>query len=86
MTVFDELFYTIFIFYKNRYKQKANSIAIVYVSFLQGTLLLLLGVFFAGFFRQMNMVTMSATKAWVLFVLVLVFIYFKNWIECTPNT
>ena len=83
MTVFDELFYTIFIFYKNRYKQKANSIAIVYVTLLQATLLLLLGVFFAGFFRQMNMVTMSATKAWVLFVLVLVFIYFKNWMQYT---
>lgn len=83
MTVFDELFYTIFIFYKNRYKQKASSIAIVYITLLQATLLLLLGVFFAGFFRQMNMVAMSATKAWFLFVMVMVFIYFKNWMQYT---
>ncbi|WP_298238703.1 hypothetical protein [uncultured Algibacter sp.] len=83
MTVFDEFFYTVFSFYKNNHKQKANSIAIVYISFLQGTLLLLLGVFFAGFFRQMNMVTMSSTKAWGLFVLAMVFIYFKNWMQYT---
>lgn len=83
MTVFDQFFYTVFSFYKKRYKQKANGIAITYVTLLQGTLLLLLGVFFAGFFRQMNMVTMSSTKAWVLFVLIMIFIYFKNWMQYT---
>ena len=83
MTPSDSLFYNIFSYYKPKLKQKANGIAIVYITFLQLSLLLLLGVFFAGFFRQMNMVTMSSTKAWVIFVLIMVFIYFKNWMQYT---
>lgn len=83
MNLFDVLFYNIFSQYKAKYKQKANNIAITYVSVLQCLLLLLLGIFFAGFFRQMHMVTMSVTKAWTLFVLASVFIYFKNWMQYT---
>ncbi|MDO5978561.1 hypothetical protein [Flavivirga spongiicola] len=83
MNLFDILFYNMFSQYKAKYKQKANNIAITYVTLLQVSLLLLLGVFFAGFFRQMNMVTMSSTKAWTLFVLMAVFIYFKNWMQYT---
>ncbi len=83
MTIFDQFFYSMFSFYKKRYKQKGNSIAVAYITLLQGSLLLLLGVFFAGFFRQMNMVTMSSTKAWGLYVLIIVFIYFKNWMQYT---
>ncbi|NMH86919.1 hypothetical protein [Flavivirga algicola] len=83
MNLFDILFYNIFSRYKPKYKQRANSIAIVYVTFLQVALLLLLGVFFAGFFKQMHMVTMSSAKAWTLFVLVSVFLYFKNWMQYT---
>ena len=48
---------------------------------LQCSLLLLLGVFFAGFFKQMNVATMSASKAWTLFVLVVILLYFKNWMQ-----
>ncbi|GAA3633065.1 hypothetical protein [Flavivirga jejuensis] len=83
MNLFDTLFYNIFSQYKTKYKQKANSIAVIYVTLLQVALLLLLGVFFAGFFKQMNMVTMSSTKAWTLFVLMAGFIYFKNWMQYT---
>lgn len=83
MNLFDTLFYNIFSQYKTKYKQKANSIAVTYVTLLQVALLLLLGIFFAGFFKQMNMVTMSSTKAWTLFVLMAVFIYFKNWMQYT---
>lgn len=83
MNLFDILFYNIFSQYKTKYKQKANNIAITYVTLLQVTLILLLGVFFAGFFKQMNMVTMSSTKAWTLFVLIAVFLYFKNWMQYT---
>lgn len=83
MTVSDTLFYNIFFYYKPKLKQRATSIAVVYVTLLQWSILLLLGVFFAGFFRQMNMVTMSASKAWTLFVLIAVFIYFKNWMQYT---
>lgn len=83
MNLFDILFYNIFSQYKTKYKQKANNIAVTYVTLFQVTLILLLGVFFAGFFKQMNMVTMSSTKAWTLFVLIAVFIYFKNWMQYT---
>ena len=83
MTTFDKLFYNIFIYYKPKYKQKANNIAVAYVTILQVVLLLLLGVFFAGFFKQMNVATMSSTKAWILFTLMTVFIFFKNWMQYT---
>jgi len=81
MTIFDALFYHVFQYYKNKKGKKANSIAVMYITFLQSSLLLVLGVFFAGFFRSMQVATMSATKAWVLFALVLVFIHFKNWMQ-----
>ncbi|WP_067144921.1 hypothetical protein [Pseudotamlana agarivorans] len=81
MTTFDKLFFHFFQYYKAKKSKKANEIATFYVSFLQCSLLLLLGVFFAGFFRQMNVQTMSSSKAWILFVLVVIFIYFKNWMQ-----
>ena len=83
MNAFDTIFYNIFTFLKPKYKQKSSSIAIAYISVLQCALLLLLGVFFAKFFNQMNMVTMSKEKAWTLFVFVSVFVYFKNWMQYT---
>jgi hypothetical protein len=81
MTTFDILFFHFFQFYKTKKNKKANSIATFYITFLQSSLLLLLGVFFAKFFRQMHMDTMSSDKAWTLFVLIVIFIYFKNWMQ-----
>ncbi|HLV69066.1 MAG TPA: hypothetical protein VKY34_00060 [Xanthomarina sp.] len=81
MTLFDSLFFNVFKHYKDAKSKKANQIATMYVSILQVAILLVLGVFFAGFFNQMNMDTMSQDKAWFLFVLVAVFIFFKNWIQ-----
>ncbi|WP_308991523.1 hypothetical protein QLS71_005770 [Mariniflexile litorale] len=83
MNTFDTLYYTLFTFFKPKYKQKSNSIAIAYVSTLQCALLLFLGVFFAKFFNQMNMTTMSKEKAWTLFILVSGFVFFKNWMQYT---
>ncbi len=83
MNLFDILFYNVFSHYKVNYKQKANNIAVMYVSILQCALLFLLGVFFAGFFRNMSMTTMSQDKAWTLFVLLTIFIVFKNWMQYT---
>ncbi|MGB5417473.1 hypothetical protein [Algibacter sp.] len=81
MTTFDALFFHFFQHYKTKKSKKANNIATFYVTVLQCCLLLLLGVFFAGFFRQMHVVTMDAPKAWTLFVLVAIFLYFKNWMQ-----
>ncbi|MFD2543139.1 hypothetical protein ACFSSB_12475 [Lacinutrix gracilariae] len=81
MTLFDTLFFSVFKHYKDAKNKKANQLATVYVSVLQCALLLLLGVFFAGFFKQMNMTTMSQDKAIVIFILVSIFIFFKNWMQ-----
>ena len=81
MTVFDQLALSIFNFYKPRFKQKANAIAVFYLSLLQSSIVLVLGVFFAAFFRQMKVDTMSSSKAWTLFVIVVIIIYFKNWMS-----
>lgn len=81
MTTFDALFFRFFQHYKTKKSKKANSIATFYVTVLQCSLLLLLGVFFAGFFRQMHVNTMSDDKAWTLFILVAIFLYFKNWMQ-----
>ena len=81
MSTFDNLFFHFFNHYKNKKNKAANQIATFYLTFLQGSFLLLLGVFFAGFFKQMNVATMSSPKAWTLFVLVILFLYFKNWMQ-----
>ncbi|GAA3558214.1 hypothetical protein [Snuella lapsa] len=81
MTTFDTLFFHFFQYYKNKKNKKANSIAIFYISVLQIALVLLLGIFFAGFSRQMHMNTMSSDKAWTLFAIMGIFVYFKNWIQ-----
>ncbi|ALJ05737.1 hypothetical protein APS56_11645 [Pseudalgibacter alginicilyticus] len=83
MTIFDTLFYNIFSHYKTGFKQKAVTIATMYVSVLQCLLLLLLGVFFAVFFRKMHVDGMSKDNAWTIFVLLSIFLFFKNWMQYT---
>lgn len=82
MTIFDQLFFNSFNHYKKgTYKKKANNISILYITIVQASLLLVLGVFFAEFFNKMNVETMSSTKAWALFLIVSLVLYFKNWIQ-----
>ncbi|MDB9961499.1 hypothetical protein OAD62_05315 [Oceanihabitans sp.] len=81
MTLFDKFFFSVFKYYKDAQNKKANTIATVYISVLQSALMLLLGVFFAGFFKQMNVNTLSQDKAITLFVLACIFIFFKNWMQ-----
>tara|TARA_R110002049_G_scaffold90686_2_gene227132 strand:+ start:55427 stop:55804 length:378 start_codon:yes stop_codon:yes gene_type:complete len=83
MTIFDILFYNIFSHFKTKYKQKANTIAVLYISVLQCLLLLLLGVFFAVFFRKMHVDAMAKDNAWIVFVLISGFLFFKNWMQYT---
>lgn len=83
MNLFDTLFYNIFSYYKPKYKQKATNIAIGYITVFQIGLMLLLGVFSAKFFREMHVAMMSSTKAWSLFTIGAVFVYFKNWMQYT---
>ena len=83
MTIFDQFVLSIFNYYKARFKRKANAIAVFYISVLQIALLLVLGVFFAVFFKQMHVETMSSSKAWTIFIIVWLFVYFKNWMSYT---
>ncbi len=81
MSLSDQFFFNVFNQYKVKFKRRANTLAVLYISCLQISLLLLLGVFFAAFFRQLNVDTMSSDKAWILFAFVSILIYFKNWIQ-----
>lgn len=81
MSIFDVFFLNLVLHFKNKKNKKAIKIATIYVSILQCSLLLLLGVFFAGFFKQMNVQTMSSSKAWTLFTIVVTGVFFKNWMQ-----
>ncbi len=86
MTTFDQFFFTVFTAYKPRFKQKANSIALMYISALQIALFFLLGVFVATFLTKMNASTISSDKAWTLFVLSAFAIHIKNWLKYNGKT
>lgn len=81
MTTFDQILFNVFNHFKKRFPKKANSIAIFYITFLQTSIVLFLGVFFSLFLSQMNVSTMSSNKAWILFIVVCIGFYFKNWIQ-----
>ncbi|MEH6536952.1 MAG: hypothetical protein V7719_11195 [Psychroserpens sp.] len=81
MNTFDVLFYNVFQHYKPTKKKKANTIALYYITALQCSLLLLSGIVIALFLNEMNTTTMSSSKAWTLFVMACLFIYFRNWIQ-----
>ena len=82
MTIFDQLFFNSFDYYKKgTYKKKATSIAIYYITLVQASFLLVLGVFFAEFFHQMHVATMTVSKAWILFIIASLALYFTNWIQ-----
>ena len=81
MTVFDQFFFSILSYYKPKYKKKANKIALYYISFLEVTLLLVFGIFFAAFFSQMNVDAINTESAWILFIIAAIFICFKNWMK-----
>ncbi|MDA9334742.1 hypothetical protein N9Q89_01110 [Flavobacteriaceae bacterium] len=81
MNFFNQLYLTVFNHFKARYKQKANTIALFYVSILQIALLLLGGIFFTKFLEQMKVVVMSSTNSVVLFCMIALFIHFKNWMN-----
>lgn len=82
MNLFDQLFFNSFNLYKkSAYKKKANSISIYYITLVQCSFLLVFGVLLAVFLRQLHVETMSANKAWVLFIITTFVIYFKNWMH-----
>ena len=81
MNYFNQLYITVFSRFKGRFKQKANNIALYYISVVEIALLLLIGVFFNKFLDQMKVVFMTGADAWLLFIMTAVFIHFKNWVN-----
>lgn len=81
MSVFDSFFFKFFNHYKSSGKKRATTVALFYLTLLQASLILILGVLLAGFLDQMNVDTMSSNKAWTLFIMLVVFMYFKNWMQ-----
>ncbi len=81
MNFFNQLYLTVFSRFKGRFKQKANTIALYYISVVEIALLLLIGVFFNKFLDQMKVVFMTGADAWLLFIMTAVFIHFKNWVS-----
>ena len=83
MNYFNQLYITVFSRFKGRFKQKANIVALYYISVVEIALLLLIGVFFIKFLDQMKVVVMSGANAGLLFIMTAVFIHFKNWVSYT---
>ena len=81
MTFFDQLHQNIYKHYRNKKSAYANRIAVWYVTLVQSSLLLLLGIFFAEFFQNMRLETLSSNKAWSLYGLLVIGLYFKNWMQ-----
>ena len=86
LTMFDNLFFTFFNYYKPTYKKKARTIATNYITLLEISLLFLLRVFLSKFFAQFNILSMSSSGAWTLFVIASIAIWFKNWMQYAGRT
>ncbi len=81
MTFFDTAFYRVFKYYKNNPKLNANAIAIYYITSLHLSLLCLIGAFLMLFLNELNVSPLSSDKAWMLFIITAIIIYFRNWIQ-----
>ncbi len=79
--MFDNIFYSVFNHLKPRFGQKANNLAILYISILQLLMILVLGVFLKAFFSNMNSNFLSEEKFLILFIIAAIFIFFTNWIQ-----
>ena len=81
MTFFDRLYQNVYHYYRNRKNGYANRIAIWYVTIVQSGFALLLGIFFAEFFKNMRVDTLSSSKAWTLYGVLVIGLFFKNWMQ-----
>ncbi len=77
----DTFYISIFNYYKKAFGKKSLRLALLYINFLELSIILALGAFFMAFANQMKMIVMSSAKFWVLFTLVALFVLFKNWMR-----
>ena len=79
----DSFYISFFNRIKKQFGKKAIGLSQLYITFLEGSFMILLVCFFAAFANQMKMDLMSSSKGIVLGFIVLLFIYFKNWMKYT---
>ena len=79
MTIFNKLYLYIFSVYKDKHKQKANTLALYYTSILQISLVFLLGSFLAAFLNQMHASVVSQSQAITVLIIAAICIHFSNW-------
>jgi len=77
----DQFYISIFNHYKKSLGKRSLIIALVYINFLEVSIILALAAFFMAFAAQMKMDVMSVTKFWVLICLISGFVIFKNWMR-----
>ena len=77
----DTFYISIFNHYKKRFGKKSLKLALLYINFLELSIILVLGAFFMAFANQMKMIVMTTTKFWITFTLIAIFIIFKNWMR-----
>ena len=77
----DTNYISIYNFYKKRIGKRSTALALFYITLLELSIILALGSFFMAFASQMKMDVMSWTKFWVVFGLIAIFIWFKNWMR-----
>lgn len=80
MTTFDSIYIQVYKKAKEHYNRKAPPLAGSYLSLLQISVLFAVGCFFFVFLNQMNVIV-SSEKAWIVFVLISLFLIFKNWMK-----
>jgi hypothetical protein len=77
----DKFYISVFNHYKKSFGKKSLKLALLYINFLELSIILALGAFFMAFASQMKLLIMSSTKFWALFVLVALFVFLKNWMR-----
>lgn len=81
MYLFDQLYVSVYQKVKKHKPKLAAKAARFYVSLFQIGLLLLVGVFFMKFSKQMKMNFLTTPNAWLLFVGITMVVLFKNWVS-----
>ena len=80
MTTFDSIYIQVYNQTRERSKKRSKQIAGSYPSVLQVAVLFAVGSFFYVFLNQTN-VYISSEKAWLMFVVISIFLLFKNWMK-----
>lgn len=79
MDIFDKMYLSTYQYVKKFSHKHAKSCARRYVSLIQIGLLMSMGILFVKFSKQMNFIFLNDNSTWVIFILISLFIFFKNW-------